>query len=327
MNIYVSHRSALEFWCSAKMSAHLLALHNQSRKSPSWRENAPLPATDRIAASDAKKFFERNLGEIERPLHILVPHESNRGRIMHAVCHVSSRSFPRGSFIRVEPGIFVSSPELCFIQLAPKLSMPALIRLGFELCGTYGITTIGRVNYAQTIPLTTTANLRRIVESIDSMPGLAKAKKALPYIVNNSASPMETALTMLLCLPLRMGGYNLPYPHMNHQVEPNKHSHFSADKRCYYCDLLWPKASVALEYDSFQFHNNASKIADDAGRRTQLLGRGIVVISVTSRSVRNIIELDRITHILAKKLGYRLRSGEATWRTKQYQLHGLLLDF
>ena len=70
---------------------------------------------------------------IALPLHVIVPSQAARSRCDKAVCHVSSAMFPRGSFVRIARNVLASSPELCFVQMASELSLPALIRLGFEL--------------------------------------------------------------------------------------------------------------------------------------------------------------------------------------------------
>lgn len=159
------------------------------------------------------------------------------------------------------------------------------------------------------------------------MQGVAKARRALRHIVEYSASPMETALAMLLCLPASMGGYALPAPRMNHGVNPSKRRRFAADSRCYYCDLIWPEANLALEYDGFEFHSKQSKVADDAVRKAKLLERGVTAVSLTKGSVRNLIELDRVATVVAKRLGRRLRRGSPAWQAEQHKLHGMLLEF
>lgn len=326
MHIFLSHKSALEFWASGA-GARILALRSEPGRSPSWRKRDALPRGCKVTFEDVREMLDEHPGVLTMPLHVVVPAETARCRSRQAVCHVNSGTFPRGSFVRIGKGAFASSPELCFVQMAVELSLPALIRLGFELCGTYGIAAIGRVDYARTAPFTTLARLTRFVESAGSMQGVAKAREALRHIVEYSASPMETALAMLLCLPVRMGGYALPAPQMNHGVNPSKRRRFVADSRCYYCDLAWPEANIALEYDGFEFHSKQSKMADDAVRKAKLLERGVTAVSLTKGSVRNLIELDRVATVVAKRLGRRLRCGSPDWQAKQHKLHGMLLEF
>lgn len=118
-----------------------------------------------------------------------------------------------------------------------------------------------------------------------------------------------------------------PHPAMNSKITTKKGlKQRGVDKR-YACDLFWPDAALALEYDSFEYHGRKGKLADDARRRTNLIGQGILVVSATTRTVRNLIELDELAHLLARRLGKRLRLEGRRWSEKQHQLHGMLLDF
>ena len=89
--------------------------------------------------------------------------------------------------------------------------------------------------------------------------------------------------------------------------------------------LLWPNANIALEYDGREHHGTVNKMADDATRRNNLLDRGVSVLTVTTRTVRNLIELDHIARTLSRQLGFRPRYDQQAWRTKQHELHGELL--
>ncbi|MFR1640003.1 MAG: hypothetical protein ACLSVD_13105 [Eggerthellaceae bacterium] len=61
---------------------------------------------------------------------------------------------------------------------------------------------------------------------------------------------------------------------------------------------MWPAADIAVEYDSFLHHGSRAKMADDARRRNDLLARGTTVVSITGRTVWNLIELDEIARLL-----------------------------
>ena len=324
MSVFVSHISALQVWSSLKEGTAALALHADPRKTPCWRTGRPLPQ-GKVALRDIQGIAGREIANLAFPLHVLVPDAACRSRSELAACHVSSSTYPRGSFVRLAEGVLVSSPELCFVQMATKLPPIALVRLGFELCGTYGIPTVARADYGFERPFTTVARLGRFIEAAGDMPGTVKARKALRFIASGSASPMETCMVMLLCLPLRLGGYNLPKPQMNREVRPKRRGRFAAEDRQCFCDLVWHEARVALEYDSSEFHG-PRQAADDARRRNVLLNRGFTVVSVTSGSARNLIELDRIAQILRTRLGVRLRSGQPSWRARQHVLHGMLLE-
>lgn len=147
MDIYLSHSSSLTFWSSFEISSGALARCQDSR-SPSWRKDEPLPSECKVTELLIRELARMpELEGIALPLHVIVPSQAARSRCGKVACHVSSAMFPRGSFVRIARNVLASSPELCFVQMASELSLPALIRLGFELCGTYGVATVGKADF------------------------------------------------------------------------------------------------------------------------------------------------------------------------------------
>ena len=94
---------------------------------------------------------------------------------------------------------------------------------------------------------------------------------------------METKLTLLLCLPFKLGGYGLPYPELNYPLYDTQFK--KPKKELYRCDLCWPKLKLAIEYDSHQFHATNNKLALDSRRRIAIEQYGLHVISVTKQQV------------------------------------------
>ena len=152
MDIYLSHSSSLTFWSSFEISSGALARCQDSR-SPSWRKDEPLPSECKVTELLIRELARMpELEGIALPLHVIVPSQAARSRCGKVACHVSSAMFPRGSFVRIARNVLASSPELCFVQMASELSLPALIRLGFELCGTYGVATVGKADFGSSAP-------------------------------------------------------------------------------------------------------------------------------------------------------------------------------
>ncbi|MFR5194317.1 MAG: hypothetical protein ACLTEX_03095 [Eggerthella lenta] len=111
---------------------------------------------------------------------------------------------------------------------------------------------------------------------------------------------------------------------MNGRASLKKQACRKPSDRRYRCDLLWPAADIAVEYDSFLHHGSRAKMADDARRRNDLLARGTTVVSITGRTVWNLIELDEIARLLARRMGKRLSTNGVGWRKAQHELHGML---
>jgi len=322
--------------------------------------------------------------ELYPNLDILVG-SSNARKVSAGVrSHICSLPLARGSLLEVGSSFLVCSPEFCFLQLARELPFPELIRLGFELCGTYQIQTAQQFQRVQPsvpcsdtgvdatpqpagnrfaeprttvsspqnvpspqptlapgppgavplpsgilecTPLTSTVKLAAFLQSMPGTHGISKARKALAYVIDNSASPAETALTILLTLPYKYGGFGLPKPELNHDILVGKAAQKAAGKSRYCCDLYWPAAKLAVEYDSNAYHTGADRIASDAKKRNALDFMNIQVVTVTWAQIKNIVELKRVALLLAKCLGRHLRYTEPGFTARLAALHRTLLAF
>ncbi|MCL1846781.1 MAG: hypothetical protein FWF91_02295 [Coriobacteriia bacterium] len=242
--------------------------------------------------------------------------------------HVFEAALPRGGVVYVGGGLCVSSPELCFFWMASELSLVKLIELGFELCGSYSLPgpAPGEEGAYRRPPLTSTKKLAAFVGQMAGAHGVRKATRALRYIADGSASPMETVLVMLLTLPYKLGGYGLYMPELNARVTPAKTAKKIASKSHYYCDLFWPDVDVAAEYDSDQFHTGPDRISSDSKRRNALATMGVLVVTVTNRQIRDTVELEKVAKQLAAGIGKQLRHNEKPgFRNAQRELRGMLL--
>ena len=163
--------------------------------------------------------------------------------------------------------------------------------------------------------------------------GQKKALRASRYIADGSASPMETKLFMLLTLPYNLGGYGLPAPELNKRIDignvvkrGSERYNKGSGKSYYVCDLFWPKAKFAVEYDSDSYHTGADRIARDSKKRFDLETLGIKLITVTSRQIRNIDEFENIAKLIAKRLHKRLWYKEPKFLMAKRELRDLLFE-
>ena len=190
--IALSHTSALRY------------LRSQSeikRLSPS-----KTPSAFGISRYDAPRLAQRFDAVGDGTVHVLVTEQRRRRSISSVTCHLAEKIPPNG-FTHIEGDIFCSSPELCFLQMARVLPLLQLIKLGFELCGCYALAPDGRA--IEQPALTSKDRIDDFLRSAKGARGVAQARQALAHIVEGSASPRETALAMLLCLPPCRGGSRL----------------------------------------------------------------------------------------------------------------------
>lgn len=220
-------------------------------------------------------------------------------------------------------------PEYLFLQMAETMIFLDLLLLGFELCGTYfsgqGIDAFANTSIASPKhkPFTRANKITRFLDSdvASQTNGIAQATQASKFLLDNSYSPRESALALMLTLPRRLGGYALPRPLLNQRINIPRSSSQLIRNDHFKCDLLWPKEGLAIEYDSDLHHVGAQKIAKDASRRDALALLGIQVITVTNKQFASMNEMDKVAHTVAKTLGIRQRNEKRyNYQTRKIQL-------
>lgn len=327
MDIVLSHGSALEYlrFASVGMPLHSMCVEEMRcapRTGTAGRRvlNASKPSASRIA--DIKRC---GFGYLSDPVHLLVPDSDSRCRARNVRCHRCTGCLPSDSFLEAGKGVFATSPEFTFVLIASELPLVEAVLVGCELCGTYAQAVDEREGAPiRRDPLTTVARIRRFIEKTDARCGVKRARIALAFVRPGSASYMETCLLLVLCLPKRLGGYGLPVPRMNSRVMLGAKARTAAKSDHCVCDLFWPSANLAIEYDSNLCHTGASRIARDASRRVVLSHQGIETVTVTWNQVRNRDKLDRVARLIAGRLGVRLRTDGPVWHEANLSLRARL---
>lgn len=310
MKPIISHNSALEYWRSVRTEKRTC------RPVSSAKPLLEKPPTVNL-------FDEASAWEFRRPLHVLVESGNTRRRSKDLVCHTKSGSLPAKAVLDTRRGFYVCSPELCFLQSASFLELSKMIELGFELCGTYDASC---ENLRSCNPLTTHKKLTTFITRAEGFHGRKQALRALQYVSENAASPQETLLVMLLCLPYRLGGYGLEPPSLNYRIDLSTKASTIAGKKYLVCDLYWPRAKVAVEYDSDAFHTGPKRIAQDSERRAALATMGITVITVTRKQLRSSKELHAVAHLLADHVGKPLQYKDPTFTQARLKLRAAILS-
>lgn len=130
---------------------------------------------------------------------------------------------------------------------------------------------------------------------------------------------------MMLCLPYGLGGYGIEMPLLNCRINVPRELKRIAHKRFYVCDLYWPDAQLAVEYDSDMFHTGTQRISSDSKRRNSLASMDILVITVTRPQIGNWEELKKVARLLAKHTGKRIRCVEAAFSRAHFDLRAQVL--
>ena len=246
------------------------------------------------------------------PVDVLIFDERQRRRSKDVTCHLWQANLPEGSFYKAR-GVYVSSPEFTFLQLASVLPIEQLIALGCELCGSYvllpeGVTHPGSLDSMpkRLAPLTNMDKMGAFIKACGRAKSKDKAARALKYVVDGSRSPMETMAYMLLCLPVAMGGYGLPKPEMNAVIPLDDEAKAIARRGHCEGDLCWSDPQLDIEYHG-EVHVGASQMKSDVGRELGIEHMGWRVMTITSPQVLDDAQFEVVAKEAAARIGKRLR--------------------
>lgn len=232
----------------------------------------------------------------------------------------SAYPYPAGSFCQVANGIYAASPELCFVQLGNRVSPLELILYGSALCSIFVIDPAAHGGLTQRRPLTTKRRIARFIDRNPRLTGISHARKALPYLVENAASPPEVFLQMALTLPPFLGGFGLPGCRANYRIALSARSQTIARRKALIPDCCWPQQRLAVEYDSNAEHLTSHQITLDATKRLSLEAEGYKVISVTAEQLVDRGHMGNLATEIARHTGFRLRIRHQHFLARQAEL-------
>lgn len=295
--LYVSHDSALHYWRTNPPSYVLDGLRQNVRKLQGCPSN--------IEEARSITLSENDFGL--PPFDVLTPPNASRidaARLQH---HIQSANLPPHALCPVYGGIHVVSPELCLVQTCATHPLLEAFEIGMELCGTYALRPSALEEKAdRDYSLVDATRFQRHVETWKKLRGLAAARDVANYLTNGSASPMETKLYLLLCLPQKYGGYNFVRPELNPPLDVplSARQAFRQDK--VKPDMLWRKFGIVVEYDG-SYHDDERQMARDALRKSVFESMGYTVFTFKRWHVYDPLVFDEMVKALAKKLGKRIR--------------------
>lgn len=230
---------------------------------------------------------------------ITITEHKNSYRTKNYNIHTCSINLPRGSIKKTIDGQLVASPELTFLQLAHELNIQQTIFLGLQMCSSPA----GDNNKS----ITTKSKLITFVNKMVGHRGRNKAIIALKYVINNSASPMESLGFMILTLPHYLGGFGLSGACFNQEVTLDYEGKKLLNKKRCFIDIFYKKANLAIEYDSMKYHSRPEEQAKDMIRATVLKRHGIEVVRFGSAQIANKLECRSFAYDIAKRLGKRIQ--------------------
>ncbi len=218
----------------------------------------------------------------------------NGGKLVHS-CQCSLPV----SALTIRNGKTVSSPELVFLELACKLSLHRLILLGLQLCSH----SPGQPSEA----ITAKQKLEMFLNKTAGHRGHRKALQAVKYVENGSASIMESIAYMILTLPHHLGGYGLGGAVFNYEIKLKNEAQIRLGQSRCFTDLYYKQAKLAVEYDSFAYHNTPWDQGKDMMRSAILERQGIDVMHLSTIQLYNKDACKDFTYNLAARLEKRMQ--------------------
>lgn len=294
MTIFLTDKTALDFW---KWKATTLSsLENPVRIRQSRVYGSPNPSSDiRIACS----HFRRG----DEPISVLVSTNNDLRHSNGIKYHKCSASLAPYSFCRLDRDLYVSTPEHLFVRYAQLASFIELLLIGICLMGTYTVIDGENCRISnRDEPLMKLKSLKKYLSCCRHIPGIANAKKALPYLIEGAESPKEAELALLLSLPKRYGGFNLPKPIFSMQLisKSNTNGFYSLRP-----DLCWPKAKIAIEYESKTWHSGEERFEQDSLRRNTIRSLGWDVTTVTRKEIGSLDKIEMIAESIRLRMGLK----------------------
>ena len=194
---------------------------------------------------------------------------------------------------------------MSFLQAATQMSFHELVNLANNLCAIYVLDETEEYGQRRREPITSVADIMEYLTKVNDIAGIRTARRAIRYARDRSNSPMESQIATLGALPLHYGGYGLPPPRLNMDVQLSSEGKEFLGRSFCSCDMVWPEQKVVLEYDSNLAHSTRRQFTIDKNRSTALALSGYRVISVTAEKVANFRAVETLFTGIRTVLGLR----------------------
>lgn len=127
MAIFIGHRTALAYWRT----------HDRNWAQPISRAAPQENNSPYYAQMDTGILWK--FGIDKKPVSILVSCKANMRKSQNLSPRIWSGKHPSRSFYKIAQDLYISTPEATFLQFGKELSLIQLITVGYELCGSYGL--------------------------------------------------------------------------------------------------------------------------------------------------------------------------------------------
>ena len=205
----------------------------------------------------------------------------------------------------------------------PVRSLVMLVRQAVEFLGTYRFGKSGEEAKSDQPQLMTLESGRDFAKGVHKRRASTQLLRALDLALENSASPRETDLSLMLTLPVELGGYGLTRPVLNKRIDAPVGWYVLTGERHIKPDLLWEDCQVIVEYYGHKAHRalGQSKTDRDIMRANMLRAMGYRVLEVTHGVVSTAARMDFFVNQAATLLGQRVPEANEDARTVRRHLY------
>ena len=298
MIIPIVGASALEFWLSGVSTFPANQFSIKNRKLVSLPEEYSIPYSQELYRDISAKYH------LSLPVHVMAEKASGRISNQFLSACIRPKHLPKDSFIQIND-IYMSSPELCFIQLANTLPLPKLVEIANNLCAIFAFDKNAAYGQSPREQLLSVQNIKDYLCGVKKLSGVKNARQAISYAADRSFSPMESKLAALEVLSLSQGGYGFPKPELNFDVTLSEDAARFLGRQTCCCDQVWPDQKVIVEYDSNLSHLSPNQHAYDKRKANALNMSGYRVFFITAENMRSFKDIEKTFLNLRKILGIR----------------------
>lgn len=281
---------------------------------------------DGLTSLEVSQAVDRQDG-IAGALHLMVSSAGERRNSHNVECHVWSckQPLPPKSIYSIGPGLYVVSPELCLVRIAPTLSRLELLHRMTNMLGLFAFDFWERLELMERKPITTTRAIDRYLHKIDGAKGAKAVRHALSSVQERCRSPRESDLCLNLGMSSRLGGQALPPFEVNRRIELTDKARPLTTKHYLECDVVWMSRRTVVEYNSDEWHLNTEQTLGDLEKIAALQRMGMTVFPVTTRQLSNYAAFKALVQGLRKALGVRNQESSALDKRRAC-LHADLMD-
>lgn len=303
---------------------------------------APEQAPDAELARELRSILGSSLPDAVEggppAIDVLVSSEAGRRAGRGVTCHLCSSSLPSGSFVsagRRSVDLWVTSPELTYVQLAAQLDVLATAFVGTVLCSDFRVDEFEEAGVVRRSPhdepLTSVARISAYLDRVPGLRGVDKARRALAFVRDGALSPPEAGLALAALLPPHLGGFSLGDVTLNEGIRAYAGVDARGEPRhvMRYPDIVIRAKDgrgnarmAGIDYDPQATHGGEMKRAFDIERRNQIgaarrLDHFTFSVYQVSDYDRYVAAMDQVRRALGGRRSPRSTVGRQAMRADQ----------